>query len=249
VSSSDTRPPDAVAFATTRWSVVLAARDQQRPDDAKARAALTTLCHGYWYPLYAYVRRKGHAPHDAQDLTQDFFARLIEKDWLAGVAQERGRFRSFLLTAMKHFLANEWDKTQTQKRGGGAVQLSINDDTAESLYAAEPASADDETLYDRRWALTLLDRVLTRLRADFADAGKTDHFDALKDALIGDSAPYAKLAVRLRTTEGAVKVAVHRLRDQFRALLRAEIAETVTQPMEVEEELRHLFSVLAGAGG
>jgi DNA-directed RNA polymerase specialized sigma24 family protein len=244
---SDTTPPQAGAFASTRWSVVLAARGQ-KTDDAKARAALTTLCHGYWYPLYAYVRRKGYSPHDAQDLTQDFFARLIEKDWLADVARERGRFRSFLLAAMKHFLANEWDKARAQKRGGGTMSISIHDDGAESRYTAEPATVDDETLYDRRWALTLLDRVLTRLREDFAAAGKPDHFDALKGVLTGESAPYAELALRLRTTEGAVKVTVHRLRDQYRRMLRAEIAETVTHPMEVEEELRHLFIVLAGAG-
>ena len=242
--NSDATSPNAGAFASTRWSVVLAASG----DDSRARAALTTLCHGYWYPLYAYVRRQGHAPHDAQDLTQEFFARLIEKNWLSAVARERGRFRSFLLSAMKHFLANEWDKSHAQKRGGAVSFISINDE-AESRYAAEPSAPDDEALYDRRWALTMLDRVLMRLRSEHADAGKIEQFDALKGALTGDAPPYAEIAVRLRTTEGAVKVAVHRLRERYRELLRAEIADTVTQSMEVEEELRHLFSVLASAGG
>jgi DNA-directed RNA polymerase specialized sigma24 family protein len=236
-------PGGARDFATTRWSIVLSAR----ADHPGASTALTTLCEAYWYPLYAYVRRQGVAPHDAQDLTQEFFARLLEKDWLRTVARERGHFRSWLLAALKHFLANEWDKLRAKKRGGGLVFISINDDSAESRYVREPADhASADRLYDRRWALILLDRVLTRLRDEFAGAGKSEQFEALKGALTGEKTPYADAAASLGTTEGAVKVAVHRLRERYRDLIRAEIAETVATPAEVEGELRYLFAALCG---
>jgi RNA polymerase sigma-70 factor (ECF subfamily) len=227
-------------FLTTRWSVVLSARG----DTTHAPDALAKLCHAYWYPLYAYVRRQGVSSHDAQDLTQEFFARQLAKGWLADVERERGRFRSWLLASLKHFLANEWDKARAQKRGGGGQFISI-DDTAESRYDREPADAPTaESLYDRRWALTLLDRVLTRLREEFAVAGKIEQFEILKGVLAGDRTPYVELAAALGTTEGAVKVAVHRLRGRYRDLIRAEIAETVSSAAELEEELRHLLGAL-----
>lgn len=240
---SDATPPGSARdFHTTRWSIVLAAGG----DTSQAQPALATLCRAYWYPLYAFTRRQGIAPHDAQDLTQEFFGRLIEKDWLAAVARERGCFRSWLLAALKHFLANEWDKSRAKKRGGGIAFVSIDDTSAESRYAHEPADlASADLLYDRRWALTLLDRVLARLREEFVAADKASHFDALKGALTGDKTPYAEIATTLGTTEGAVKVAVHRLRERYRDLIRTEIAETVATPAEVEDEMRHLLTALS----
>jgi RNA polymerase sigma-70 factor (ECF subfamily) len=233
-------------FATTHWSIVLAA---QRSDPSRAHAALSKLCQTYWYPLYAFVRRQGHRPEDAQDFTQDFFARLLAKNYLAEVAREKGKFRSFLLAAMKHFLANEWDRARAAKRGGGQVLISLNDTDAERRYRLEPAdpmSADK--IFERRWAMTLLEQVLNRLRHEHVRAGKTELYEQLKACLSGgpNCAPYAELAARLKLTEGAIKVAVHRLRQRYRELLRDEIAQTVSGPAEVEEELRHLFSVLAG---
>ncbi len=232
------------SFATTRWSIVLAAR---APTEAEGNAALATLCRSYWYPLYAFVRRQGLGEHDAQDLTQEFFARLLEKGWLGGVERERGRFRSWLLASMKHFLANEWDRSRAKKRGGGVATLSFDAMSAESRFRHEPAdTATAEKLYDRRWALTLLDQVLARLRAEMSAAGKVGHFDALKFCLTGDKTPYADVAAKLGMSEGAVKVAVHRLRERYRDLIRAEIAETVATPAEVEDELCHLLAALSG---
>jgi len=218
-----------------------------REDSAGAHAALSTLCRAYWYPLYAYVRRQGSSPHDAQDLTQEFFARLIEKGWLDAVARERGRFRSFLLAAMKHFLANERDKAQAQKRGGGVIWLSIDDAIAEGRYREEPIeTATAEKLFERRWACTLLEQVLARLREEMVEAGKDAHFEMLKGCLAGEKPRHAEIAAQLGMTEGAVKVAVHRLRDRYRALIRAEIAQTVAHPSEIDDELRHLFAALSG---
>jgi RNA polymerase sigma factor (sigma-70 family) len=231
-------------FHQTRWSIVLAARGS---DAAQARDALGKLCAAYWYPLYAFVRRQGHGAHDAEDLTQGFFARLLEKDWLGGVDRERGRFRSWLLAALKHFLANEWDKARARKRGSGHAPLSIDAAVGESRYAHEPTdNATADKLYDRRWALTLLEQVLARLRAEFSAAGKAELFEALKPTLTGEKAPYAGIAARLGMSEGAVKVAVHRLRDRYRDLIRAEIAETVETDAEVDDELRHLLAALGG---
>lgn len=239
-------PSEPGIFATTHWSVVRAAG---RSDSTRARAALETLCRAYWYPLYAFVRRLGHTPHDAEDVVQAFFALCLEKNYLAAVEQAKGRFRSFLLIALKRFLANEWDKARARKRGGGARPISLDALTAEQRYAIEPAdhlSAD--RLYERRWALTLLDTVLARLREEQAAAGRLEDFDLLKDSLTaGERATaYAELAGRLKTSEGAVKVAVHRLRRRYRELLEAEIANTVSSPEEVIEERRYLFSVLSG---
>jgi RNA polymerase sigma-70 factor (ECF subfamily) len=240
--SSDVTPPPA-GFATTRWSVVLAAG---AGDPSQARAALATLCQRYWYPLYAFVRRQGHSADDSQDLTQEFFARLIEKDWLGQVAPERGRFRSWLLASVRHFLANEWNRLHTQKRGGGAALFSLDETDAEGRYLHEPPGVSDpEQLFDRRWAMTLLDGVIAALEAEMRAAGKTAQFDAVKGALIGGQVDYPAVAAQLGASEGAVRVAVHRLRERYRELLRAAVADTVDSPAEVEAELRHLFAALS----
>jgi RNA polymerase sigma factor (sigma-70 family) len=240
--TNDAFPLKARDFHTTHWSMVLAARGAA----TGAPAALAKLCEDYWYPLYAFIRRQGHAPHDAQDLTQEFFARLLEKGWLAGVERERGKFRSWLLASMKHFLANEWDKARALKRGGDSTFITFDDDSAEARYRREPADlATADLLYDRRWALTLLDRVLARLREEFVAAGKVAQFDALKGALTGEKTAYAGIATTLGMTEGAVKVAAHRLRERYRGLIRAEIAETVATPADVDDEMRHLLAALS----
>ena len=203
------------------------------------------LCTTYWYPLYAFVRRRGHSAHDAQDLTQGFFARLLEKKDLASVDRARGRFRSFLLAALDHFLINEWHRARTQKRGGATVLFSFDALDAESRLRHEPATDSPEQIYDRRWAMTLLDQVMARLRTEMAGAGKLAHFEALKFCLTGERTAYAEVGARLAMSEGAVKVAVHRLRERYRALLRAEIAETVATPEEIEDELRALLAALS----
>jgi RNA polymerase sigma-70 factor (ECF subfamily) len=241
--ASDSLPPGVRDFHTTHWSVVLHARG----DSSGAHAALARLCETYWYPLYTFVRRQGHGPHDAQDLTQEFFARLLAKGWLAAVAPERGRFRAWLLVAMKHFLANEWDRVRAEKRGGKTSLVSLDESRAEARYCGEAATTETaEHLYDRQWALTLLDRVLATLRAEFSTPEKAAQFDALKGALTGDHTPYAEIATQLGTSEGAVKVAVHRLRERYRALIRAEIAQTVATPEEIDAEMRHLLAALSG---
>jgi RNA polymerase sigma-70 factor (ECF subfamily) len=234
------------AFVTTHWSVVLAAG---RADTTRARDALARLCQTYWHPLYVYVRRLGNSPHDAQDLTQEFFARLLAKNFLARADESRGRFRSFLLTSFKHFLANEWDKGHAQKRGGGQVPIPIDLATAETTCHFEPADpATAEKMFERRWALTLLDQVLRRLREEYAASDREKLFEQLKPTLTEESRAvrYAEMASRMGTSEGAVKVAVHRLRQRYRELLRAEIAETVADAREVDDELRNLFAALAG---
>lgn len=220
-----------------------------RDDTTRAQDALARLCQTYWYPLYAYVRRRGHSPEDAQDLTQEFFARLLERNWLGRADQQKGRFRSFLLSAMNHFLSDEWDKARAQKRGGGLQPVPLQFDTAETRYGHEPADpVTPEQNFERRWALTLLDEVLRRLRLEYEADGRTELFAALHPCLVGDrtAQPYAELGVKLGVNEGTVKTAVHRLRQRYRRLLRDEIAQTVAEPGEVDEELRHLFAVLAG---
>jgi RNA polymerase sigma factor (sigma-70 family) len=239
--SSQRRP----VFVTTHWSMVLSAG---RSDSTHAQAALEKLCRTYWLPIYAFVRRQGHNSHDAQDLTQEFFSRLLEKKSLAGVDPAKGRFRSFLLGSLKHFLANEWDKARAQKRGGGQRLISIDANHAETSYAIEPADQmTAEKIFERRWALTLLEQVMQQLREDYVRDGKTRLFEELKSTLTGASrsAPYAEIAARLAMSEGAVKVAVHRLRQRYRELLRAEIAHTVASPAEVEDEIRNLFATLS----
>ena len=218
-----------------------------RSDSTHARSALEKLCRTYWQPIYAYVRRQGHSPHDAQDLTQEFFARLLEKKSLADVDRGKGRFRSFLLASLKHFLANEWDKAKAQKRGGGQVLIPIDAQSAETSCGVDPADqATAEKIFERRWALAVLDHALKRLRQEHAQEGKENLFEQLKGTLTeaSRSVRYSEIAAQLDMSEGAIKVAVHRLRHRYRELLRAEIAGTVAHPGEVEDELRHLLNVL-----
>ncbi len=234
--------PHNEQFELTRWSIVRAARG----DEPEARAALELLCASYWYPVYAFVRRQRQTPHDAQDLTQSFFATLLEKRWLDGVARERGRFRSFLLVSVKHFLANQRDHDRAQKRGGGHRPISLDTSSAEIRYAAEPEdNATPDKIFERRWALTLLERVLSQLRSEMAEGGKQALFDELKPMLAGEQSAYAGIAERLGMTEGAVKVAVHRLRTRYRELIRDEIAQTVGDKNDIDEELRDLMSALS----
>jgi RNA polymerase sigma-70 factor (ECF subfamily) len=232
-------------FTATHWSVVLAAK---RGDSARARAATEALCRAYWYPLYAFVRRMGQSPHDAEDSVHGFFALCLEKDYLTAAEEAKGRFRSFLLLALKRFLAQERDKSRARKRGGGQRPIALDGLNAEQRYALEPAehlSADK--LFERRWALTLLEQVLSRLRNEQSAAGQREAFEQLKEFLLsgGRGTPYAELAARLGTSEGAVKVAVHRLRQRYRELLQEEIAHTVASPEEAEEERRYLLAVLS----
>ncbi len=236
--------PRRPAFVTTHWSVVLSAG---RNDTTHAHAALSRLCETYWYPLYAYVRQRGYSPEDAQDLTQEFFARLLEKGMLAHADPERGRFRSFLLASLNHFLAHEWRKAHALKRGGAAAVVSLDLAAAEQCYSLEPADpGTPDKAFEKRWALATLQAVLDRLDDEYRQEGRQELFAALQPTLAGsgEARPYAELAARLGMTEGAVKVAVHRLRKRYRELLRAEIANTVSRPDEVEEELRHLLAAL-----
>jgi RNA polymerase sigma-70 factor (ECF subfamily) len=214
-------------------------------DSKAAGKALEHLCSTYWYPLYAFVRRAGHSAHDAQDLTQEFFARLLARNWLQAVDREKGKFRSFLLASMRHFLANEWDRGQRLKRGGGQMFLSLDAETAETRYALEPADVTSaDRIFERRWALTLLEEVLGRLRREFTAAGKARLFEELEPALTGEKIAYPEIAIRLHLNEGAVRVAVHRLRLRYRDLVRQEIAETVATEDDVAAELQHLFAAL-----
>jgi RNA polymerase sigma-70 factor (ECF subfamily) len=228
-------------FATTHWTVVLAAGARHTP---QSDGALEQLCRTYWFPLYAYVRRRGHAKADAEDLVQAFFARFLEKNYLAGLSAERGRFRAFLLASLKHFLANEWDKAQTQKRGGGAAHLSLDWQTADTKFqvAATHEPSPDQA-FDREWALALLAKVIERLQAECAADGKAKLFAQLKIFLTtggGDSAQ-AEVAKALDMEEGAVRVAIHRLRKRYRVLLRDEIAQTLSDESQVDAEMRALF--------
>ena len=238
--------PGSPAFATTRWSVVAAAGAGASPD---ARAALTTLCETYWYSVYAFIRRRGCSAEDARDLTQEFFATLIEKEYLQAADRERGRFRSFLLTAVKRFLSKEYERATAQKRGGTRQHISLDFDAGESRYRIEPFhNSTPERLFERRWALTVLDRVVQRLEQEYADGGKAELFARLKAGLTGpaETAPYAEIAAELQTTPGAVKVAAHRLRKRYREILKAEIAETLVDPGDVRDELQHLLQAVRG---
>jgi RNA polymerase sigma factor (sigma-70 family) len=232
-------------FATTRWTLVLAAGSRSTPT---ADVALEELCVTYWYPLYAYVRRHGHSREDAEDLTQSFFVRFLQKNYLEKLSVEHGKFRAFLIASLKHFLANEWDRGQAQKRGGGVPCLSLDWQDADARYHIDPADdLSPDKIYDRAWAVTLLERVITRLREENTVEGKSLLFDKLKPFLTvgrGDI-PYAQAAVALAMTEGAVRVAVHRLRRRYRELLREEIGQTLSDPAQVEEEIRTLFSAFA----
>jgi RNA polymerase sigma-70 factor (ECF subfamily) len=240
VSTSSPQP----LFVTTHWSVVLTAGCADPP---RARDALAKLCESYWYPLYAYVRQRGHSPHDAEDLTQDFFTRLLEKNVLGALTREKGKFRSFLLTALNHFLVDEWKKARRQKRGRGQI-VSLDAGEAETRYLREPVDVlSPEKLFEQNWALALLDTVYGQLRREYEVDGKGELFRELKGCLAGarTSVPYAELARRLNVAENTVKSSVHRLRQRYRQLLRAEVAHTVAGPAEVEEELRALFRALA----
>lgn len=234
----------AAQFVTTHWSVVLAAVDRSSPAAAQA---LAELCQTYWYPLYVYVRRKGYEVADAQDLTQEFFARLLEKHYMGSVDRRKGKFRSFLLASVEHFLAKEWTRAHRLKRGGGQTFIAWDGCDPEERYRMEPAdNATAENAYERRWALTLLERAMVTLAADYAAAGKQQLFETLLPFLSGDDSAvsYAELAAALQMGEGAVRVAVHRLRQRYGEAVRAEISMVVQKPTEIEEELRHLFIAL-----
>jgi DNA-directed RNA polymerase specialized sigma24 family protein len=235
------RRPD---FPRTRWSVVLTAAGESSPE---SEAALEALCRAYWYPLYAYARRCGKSPHDAEDLTQEFFRLLLEKGWLRDADREKGRLRTFLVTAMKRFMAKEWRRESAQKRGGAHAHEPLDTTFAESRYAADGAGLPSDAIFDRHWALTLLDITVNRLKGEFAAAGKEEEFDALKDCLAAarGSMDYGAVAARLSTTEGAARVAAHRLRKRFREIYREEIAQTLSEEEDLDAEARHLAEVLA----
>src|SRR5579871_559194 len=235
----------ACDFPTTRWTLVVAAAAPRRKE---ARSALSSLCESYWYPLYAYLRRRGYAADQAQDLTQEFFIRILEGRYLDRADPEKGRFRSFILTSLKFFAADEQDRQRAQKRGGGAVvSLEFSSgESGEERYQREPAHDDTpDRIFERRWALSMLERVMERLREEFVQHGSPENFERMKVFLLGQSeAPYADLAREMTTSEGALKVAIHRLRKRYRELFRQEIADTVADPAEVEAELRYLAAVL-----
>jgi RNA polymerase sigma factor (sigma-70 family) len=236
---------DAAMFAATRWTLVLAA--SRGNASSRAAEAMAELCRIYWYPLYAYVRRRGYGTHESEDLTQEFFLRLLAKKCLADVDRRKGKFRAFLLASLKHFLANEWDRSQAEKRGGGRRIVPLDAARAESRYCLEPShNLTPERLFERQWAITVLEQVLARLQAELAAEGKQALFEGLKPVLTAGrgSVGYAQIAGELGMTEGAVKVAVHRLRGRYRKLLQDEIAQTVASREEIDEEIRYLLSCL-----
>jgi RNA polymerase sigma-70 factor (ECF subfamily) len=232
-------------FATTRWTLVLAAGNDA---SAQGREALDQLCRAYWFPLYAYIRRRGHDAHAAEDLTQGFFARLLERNDFARLTREGGKFRSFLLTALNHFLANEHERTQALKRGGGQLPLSLHDEDAEGRYLREPADAQSpDRLYERQWAMALMEHALDQLAEEQAAAGKADAFANVRSFLSREPEPgeYAALASGLGLAPGTLAVQVHRLRERYRRLVRAAVADTVDSPFEVDAEMRHLLAALS----
>lgn len=241
---NDWQPRQASEFASTQWSLVLRAGHRV---DRQAELALATLCQRYWFPLYAYVRRRVADVHRAQDLTQDFFARLLDKNVLASASPERGRFRSFLLTSLKNFLANEWDREGARKRGGDLQCLSLDWDSGESRLPAEPThSQTPEREFERQWALSLLEIVVQRLRTEFDASGKTRHFELLKQTLTGDrgAIDYLAIGAELQMSEESVRQAAHRLRKRYRELLRMEVAATVEHEGDVDDEIGRLFEAL-----
>jgi DNA-directed RNA polymerase specialized sigma24 family protein len=244
-SDVQSQAPGGGLFVTTHWSVVLAARDKTAPGCTQA---LEILCQTYWYPLYAFVRSSGYSPPDAQDLTQAFFARLLEKDYLRTVGPEKGRFRTFLKFALKRFLTNEWVRLRAGKRGGGHVHLSFDTTFGEARFREDLVDGlNPDSVYDRQWALTLLGKSLERLENEYKTAGKTSEWRHLKPHLMAErgTIPYAEIAAALQTTEGAARVAVHRLRRRFREVFRQVIAETLSAPQEIEEEVRYILQVLS----
>ena len=244
--STSRSPMRRDAFQTTRWSMVLAAQGRATTDGFQS---LESLCRLYWPPLYAYVRRRGHSPHDAQDLTQEFFARLLAKDWLTAAHRESGRFRSFLLMALKRFLANEWDRVQAQKRGGGVHAISIDSLEAERIYAESASATAAESLYEKRWAFTLLETVMRRLRSEHEQAGRLADYERLKHCLTADRGEiaYDDLAAEMGMEPDSVRSVVHRLRKRFREGFREEVAETVADPADVEDEMRAVIAALGAA--
>lgn len=230
-------------FQTTRWSIINAAG----AGDSVAQSALAKLCETYWYPLYAYVRRGGATPDDARDLTQGFFTSLIERRDFESLQKERGRFRAFLLASLQHYIANDYARRKTLKRGGGVLPLSLEFDDAEGRYQFEPLEKETpQTLFERRWALTVIEKALANVRKEWEGATKTAEFEALKSCLLGGTPTggYAAVAKEISSTEGAVRVAAHRLRRKFQKRLREEIAETVSDPAEVDDEIRFLLRAL-----
>ncbi|HUS36090.1 MAG TPA: sigma-70 family RNA polymerase sigma factor [Verrucomicrobiae bacterium] len=235
---------EAGIFATTLWTVVARAGET---GSTAARTALETLCEAYWYPLYAHVRRQGHSRESAEDLTQEFFARLLERKYLRLADRSRGRFRTFLLTSLKHFLNNEWKKENRIKRGGGAQVISLDVEQTETRFLAEAADRrTPDKAFDRRWATVLLERVLDRLEKEKADKGEGALFGELKGALSGEGneSSYAEIAERFSMTRENLKVSVHRLRKRFKELLRDEIRRTIEDPAQVDEEMRDLMAAL-----
>lgn len=232
-------------FASTHWSVVLLAGQERSPQSA---AALEALCQAYWYPLYSFTRRQGYGPQEAADLTQEFFSHLLATNALASVSRAKGKFRSFLLASLKNLLANEWHRARRQKRGGGAPLFSLDEETAEGRYQLEPADAlTPDKVFERRWAETILIRALERLRQECDGAEKTRRFDHVKQFLLGErTATFAEAATRLNLSLAAVKGLVHRLRRRFRELIRDEIAQTVSRPEEIDQEIRDLFAAFGG---
>jgi RNA polymerase sigma-70 factor (ECF subfamily) len=232
----------AFQFPTTRWTLVVSAGGPRRKE---AQSALVSLCENYWYPLYAYLRRRGFPADQAQDLTQDFFIRVLEGRYIPQADREKGRFRSFLLTSLKFFVADEEDRQRTRKRGGGLL-LPLEFSSGEERYQREPAHSETpERIFERHWALSVLDRVVDRLRDEFVQRGRPEHFERLKVFLLGQSdEPYAGLARAMNMSESALKVAIHRLRKRYRELFRQEIADTVADPADVESELRYLATAL-----
>jgi RNA polymerase sigma factor (sigma-70 family) len=249
VSGPEKEPPESQSaggawFVTTHWSIVLEAKGN---DSTRAGDALEKLCRIYWRPLYAFIRRNGYNATDAQDLTQEFFARLLSKDYLRHLRDQRGKFRSFLLTFVKHFLSDERDKASAQKRGGGQAMLSLDDTLGEDLYLAEAANRlSPEQLFERSWAQTVLSQALRRLSEEYHAGGKGVLYDKLKDVQPGEHGPvsYAQLGAELGMTEVAIKSAVHRLRKRHREILREEIAHTVTRPEDIDDEIRYLITLL-----
>ena len=230
-------------FETTQWSVVIAAGKDSSPE---ARQALATLCQKYWGPLYIFVRRKNYTVEDAQDITQGFFAQFLERGSIRGASRDRGKFRAYLLSALKHYMTDEWRKGQAQKRGGGQVLLSLDFDSAEKIYNMEPVdNKTPDVIYQEHWAMTLLNTIFDDLEKEYGDAGRADFFSKLKPYFTGEDAEgtYAQLAEALDTTEGAIKTSIYRLRKRFGSLLRAEIAQTVANADDVEDEINHLFSL------
>jgi len=234
----------ARSFPVTRWSVVVAAQAQPT---ALSLAALETLCQAYWYPLYSFARRSGQTPHDAQDLTQEFFRHLLEKKWLDAADREKGRLRTFLITAMKHFMAKQWRRANAQRRGGGQAHVTIDTQFAESRFASDsPGQFSAEHAFDRQWALTLIELTMNRLRREFTEAAKLTEFETLKSCLTASRGAlhYPDIARKLGLSDGAARVAVHRLRKRFRQIYREEISQTLSNHEELETELAYLAGTL-----